>query len=210
MLGAALIERPFRSSGPTVKKVVGPFERLGAYAGLAAVVGVLVLSALYLSMRRDLKDLRRHQEREGRLRQFLDEAAAAFEDAHMALSAVAVDLLSAARSPGLHESVARPVFAVKVMRRRVGMHFPPAHPVGVAYEEVEQAVDARGSYLIGIVYRLGEGETMTEGEDAYDNDLRDKAGVAFGKFASAARDEVALASGEPRRPRSPDRRLARS
>ncbi len=187
-VGLRSLSDHFARPGPTVRRVAGPFERLGAYAALVAVVGVLVLGALYLSMRRDLKDLRRHQEREGRLRQFLDEAAAAFEDAHMALSALAVDLLSAARSPGLHESVARSVFAVKVMRRRVGMHFPPAHPVGVAYEEVERSVDARGSYLIGIVDRLGEGETMTEGEEAYDNDLRDQAGVAFGKFASAARD----------------------
>jgi len=70
------------------------------------------------------------------------------------------------------------------------MHFPPGHPLSVAYGEVEQAVDARASYLTGIVERLGEGETMTEAEDAYDNELREKAGVAFGKFASAARDGV--------------------
>jgi heme exporter protein D len=170
-----------------VRRVAGPFERLGAYAALAAVVGVLVLGALCLSMRRDLRELRRAQTREGRLRQFLDEAAAAFEDAHITLSEMAVDLLSAARSPDLHESVARSVFAVKVMRRRVGMRFPPEHPVSVAYGGVEQSVDARGSYLNGIVDRLGEGETMTEGEDAYDNELHKESGVAFGNFASAAR-----------------------
>jgi len=192
-----------------VRRVAAPFGRLGAYAALAAAVGVLVLGALYLSLRRDLNDLRRRQEREGRLRQFLDEAAAAFEDAHTALSELAVDLLSAGRSPGLHESVARAVFAVGVMRRRVGMHFPPGHPLSVAYGEVEQAVDARASYLTGIVDRLREGETVT----AYDNELREKAVVAFGKFASAAREEVALALAEPGRredPGSPDRRLALS
>jgi hypothetical protein len=173
-----------------LRRVAEPVEQLGAYAGLAALAGVLVLGALGLSVRRDFNDLRWRQEREGRLRHFLDEAAAAFEDAHMALSELAGDLLSPGRSPGLQESVARAVFAVGVMRRRVGMHFPPEHPVSVAYGEVEQSVDARASYLIGIVERLGEVETMTEAEDAYDNELREKAGVAFGKFASAARDEV--------------------
>jgi hypothetical protein len=188
-----------------VRRVAGPFERLGAYAALAAVVGVLVLGALCLSMRRDLRELRRAQTREGRLRQFLDEAAAAFEDAHITLSEMAVDLLSAGRSPGLHESVARAVVAVKVMSRRVGMHFPPEHPVSVAYRGVERSVDARGSYLNGIVDRLGEGETMTEGEDAYDNELHKKAGVAFGNFASAAR--TAAEPGRREDPRSPDRSL---
>jgi len=173
-----------------VRRVARPFEQLGAYAALAGVVGVLVLGALYLSMRRDLNDLRRRLKREGRLRQFLDEAAGAFEDTHTALSDLAVDLLSAHRSPGLHESAARAANPVGVMRRRVGMRFPPEHPVSVAYGEVEQSVDARASYLIGIIDRLGEGETMTEGEGAYDSELRDKAGLAFGRFASAARDEV--------------------
>ena len=54
---------------------------------------------------------------------------------------------------------------------------------------------------------------MTEGEHAYDNELHEKAGVAFGNFASAARDEVTLAAAEPGRredPRSPDRSLALS
>lgn len=210
---ACQIARPISRRGRTVTRVAGPFVQLGAYAALAAVVGVLVLGALYLSMKRDLRDLRRRQTREGRQRQFLDEAAAAFEDAHITLSEMAVDLLSTGRSPGLQESVARAVFAVKVMRRRVGMRFPPEHPVSVAYGGVEQSIDARGSYLTGIVDRLGEGETMPEGEETYDIDLREKARVAFGKFSSAARDEVALAAAEPGRrqdPRSPDRGLALS
>ncbi len=180
--------------------MAGPLEQLGAYAALAAIVGVLVLGALCLSMRLDLNDLRRRQMREERLRQFLDEAAAALEDADISLSEMAVDLLSAGRSPGLRESVARAVFAVKAMRHRVGMRFPSEHPLNVAYGEVEQAVDARASYLIGVADRLGEGETMTEGEDTHDNELRKAARAAFGKFASAARDELALAMAEPGHP----------
>lgn len=61
------------------------------------------------------------------------------------------------------------------------MRFPPEHPVNSAYGEVEQAVDARASYLIGLVDRLGEGETMTEGEDTYDDELPKEGRVAFGK-----------------------------
>lgn len=186
-----------------MRRVVEPLEQLGAYAGLAALIGVLVLGALSISMGRDLNELRWRQEREGRLRQFLDEAAAAFDDAHMALSELAEDLLSAGRSPGLHESVARAIFAVGVMRRRVAMHFPHERQVSIAYGEVERSVDARGAYLIGIVDRLGEGETMTEAEDAYDKELREKAEVAFGKFASASRDEVALAAAGPERREDP-------
>ena len=181
-----------------MRRVAGPLEQLGAYAAFAAMVGVLVLGALCLSMRRDVNDLRRRQTREERLREFLDEAAAAFEDADITLSEMAVDLLSAGRSPGLRESVARAVFAVKAMRHRVGMRFPAEHPLSVAYGEVEQAVDARASYLIGIVDRLGE-ETMTEGEETYDHELRQEARAVFGRFASAARDEVALAVAEPER-----------
>ncbi|HEV2772087.1 MAG TPA: hypothetical protein VGV57_04580, partial [Thermoleophilaceae bacterium] len=183
----------------TVRRVAGPLEQLGAYAALAAMVGVLVLGALCLSMRRDLNDLRRRQTREERLREFLDEAAGAFQDADMTLSEMAVDLVSAGRSPGLRESVARAVFAVKAMNHRVGMRFPPDNPLSVAYGEVEQAVAARASYLIGIVDRLGEGENMTEGEETHDNELRVEARVAFGRFASAARDEMALAVAEPER-----------
>ena len=190
---------PGVSSGSYREGVAGPLEQLGAYAALAAMVGVLVLGALCLSMRRVLNDLRRRQTREERLREFLDEAAAAFEDADMTLSEMAVDLLSPGRSPGLRESVARAVFAVKSMRHRVGMRFPAEHPLSVAYGEVEQAVDARASYLIRNRRRLGEGETMTEGEETHDNELREEARVAFGRFASAARDEVALAVAEPER-----------
>ncbi len=69
-----------------MRRVTAPVEQLGAYCGLAAMVGVLVLGALYLSTRRDLEDLRRRQERADRLPRFLDEAVAVVEEAHLALS----------------------------------------------------------------------------------------------------------------------------
>jgi hypothetical protein len=173
-----------------VRRMTEPVEQLGAYCGLAAMVGVLVLGALYLSTRRDLEDLRRRQERADRLPRFLDEAVAAVEEAHLALSELALDLSSAGRSPGARESVAQALLAVKAMRRRVHMHFPPAHPVDVAYGEVEQSLDARASYLIGIAERLGEADTMVEGGYAHDDELRERVEVAVGRFAAAARDEV--------------------
>ena len=173
-----------------MSRVYGPVEQLGAYCGLGAMVGVLVLGALYLSTRRDLEDLRRRQEQGDRLRRFLDEAAAAVEEAHRALSELALDLSSAGRSAEARESAAKAVFAVKAMRRGVHMHFPPEHPVDVAYGEVEQSVDALASYLIGIAERLGEGDTMIEGGYTHDDELRERVGVAVGRFAGAARDEV--------------------
>ena len=167
---------------------MGPLEQLGAYCGLAAMVGVLVLGALYLSTRRDLEDLRRRQERGDRLRRFLDEAVAAVGEAHRALSELALDLSSAGRSAEARESEA--VFAVKAMRRGVHIHFPPEHPVDVAYGEVEQSVDALASYLIGIAERLGEGDAMIEGGYTHDDELRERVEVAVGRFAGAARGEV--------------------
>ncbi len=174
-------------------------------AAILAFAGAIIVAliAAVTAGRRQVRALRAERERQSdrlaherqlqdveHLREFLDEASAAFEDAHMALSELATDLLSPGRSPGLHEAAARAAMGIKVMRRRVALRFPPEHPVGAAYGEIDQAVDARVLYLFGLLDRLGGGETMTPDEDTHDNGLRDNAGVAFGKYATAARDEA--------------------
>lgn len=136
-----------------------------------------------LSHERQLQDVEH-------LREFLDEAAAAYEDAHSATSDMAVDLLTARRSPGLHEAATRASIAVGVMRRRVGLRFSPEHPVSVAYGNVSEHVDARVGFLLEVIERLGPNEGMTEGDDKRDDELSDQAREAFGRFADAARDEV--------------------
>lgn len=127
------------------------------------------------------------------LRQFLDEAAEAFETAFEAH----VDLFSAlstgARNVEYYKGAVEASVGLTVMARRVGLRFARDHRVYLRYEETKDAMGAQMTHLSEAVQRLraaDSGEVISEGERKRGEEMSTLAQSKFQEFADAARGEV--------------------
>lgn len=133
------------------------------------------------------------------LRQFVDEAAEAFETAHEAVVELVAELAEVGRRLNTYQQAVSSAVGVNVMLRRVAVRFAREHPVYVGYLAVRNAINERMDHLDPIVRRLGEDEaaTATDEEAQHATKLAIAARDQFGDFLDAARAEVG--------PRSPER-----
>lgn len=177
---------------------------------ILAFTGVLVIAVaaqyrqnVSLKAERERLDARLDHERQlqdvEHLRQFLDEAAAAFEAAHDTLVELSAELVEVGRRLDTFRQAVDTAVGVNVMLRRMAVRFPREHPAYVGYEKVRDAINERMDHLDPIVRRLADDETAR----ATDEEARRAAELAivardhFGDFADAARAEVG--------PRPPER-----
>jgi hypothetical protein len=184
---------------------------VGAQTGpILAFTGVLVIAVaaqyrqnVSLKAERERLDARLDHERQlqdvEHLRQFVDEAAGAFEAAHEALVGLSAELAEVGRRLETYRQAVDTAVGVNVMLRRMAVRFPREHSVYVGYLSVRDAINGRMDHLDPIVRRLGEDDAAraTDEEAQRATELAKAARDRFGDFTDAARAEVG--------PRPPER-----